>query len=185
MATSRPAIDGPVVDYTTAQRFREGREDQMMPATTEDEEDIFKINEWEDISIDITLDSGACRSLMLLQDAAGYPVRDSYGCRRGQNFIVGDGGRIPNEGRVSPNLEADIGGGVTGRLASTFQVADLTRPLMSVSQICEQGCQCVFTNSHATIANREGRTVGRFEKQGQLYVAQMKLKALEHFGRPS
>ena len=66
----------------------------------------------------------------------------------------------------------------------TFQVADLTGPLMSVSQICE-GCQGIFTGTHTTIVNREGQTVVRFEKQGQLYVAQMKLKAPEHFGRPS
>ena len=88
-------------------------------------------------------------------------------------MVVADGGRIPSEEQVLANL------------ASTFQVADLTRPLMSVSQICEQGCQCIFTDTHATIVNREGQTVGRFETHGRLCVTQMKVKAPEHFGTPS
>ena len=148
-----------------------------MPVSQQDEEEILNVNEWEDISIDVTLDNGACRSVMPRQDALGDPARDSYGSRRGQNVVVGDGGSIPNEGQVSLNLEADIGGGATERLASTFQAADLTRLLARVSHICEQGCECIFAGTHATIGNREVRTMGRVEKRGQLYVAQMKLKS--------
>ena len=110
-------------------------------------------------------------------------MRDSVGSRRDQNVVVGDGGRMPNKCQVSLSLEAFHSGGATEQLASRFEVADLTRPLMSVSQICEQGCQCIFTDTHATVVNREG-TLGRFEKQGQLCVARMKLKAPERFGRP-
>ena len=66
----------------------------VMPVTIEDEEEILNLNEWEDASIDITLDSSACRSVMPRQDAPGYPVRGSINSRRGQNFVVGDGGCI-------------------------------------------------------------------------------------------
>ena len=58
VATSRPVIGGLIIDHTTVLRFRERREDQTMPVTMEDGEDIFNVNGWEDISIDITLDSG-------------------------------------------------------------------------------------------------------------------------------
>ena len=56
---------------------------------------------------------------------------------------------------------------------------------MSVSQICEQGLQVVFKDSHALIANAAGDTVCKFERAGQLYTAKMALKAPESFGRPS
>ena len=44
VATSRPAIDGPAIDHTAAQRLRDGREDQMMPVATDDQEDILNTN---------------------------------------------------------------------------------------------------------------------------------------------
>ena len=83
------------------------------------------------------------------------------------------------------SLQAEVGEGVTALLGTTFQVADLTRPLMSVSQVCEQGFQCVFESTHALIVNAAGETVCRFEKEGQLFVAKMKLKAPGSFARPS
>ena len=83
------------------------------------------------------------------------------------------------------SVQAEVGGGVTALLGTTFQVADLTRPLMSVSQVCEQGFRCVFESTHALIVNAAGETVCRFEKEGQLFVAKMKLKAPDRFVRPS
>ena len=56
---------------------------------------------------------------------------------------------------------------------------------MSVSQVCEQGFRCVFESTHALIVNPEGETVCRFEKEGQLFVAKMTLKAPGSFARPS
>ena len=66
---------------------------------------------------------------------------------------------------------------------SVFQVADLTRPLMSVSQICEQGHKCVFEKDHALVITPEGELLARFERQHGLYVAKMRLKAPTPFGR--
>ena len=52
---------------------------------------------------------------------------------------------------------------------------------MSVSQVCEQGFKCQFEDTYALIVDKSGKTVCRFEKEGQLYVATMKLKAPEGF----
>ena len=91
---------------------------------------------------------------MAADNAPGYEVQDSPGSRRGQNFIVGNGERVPNEGQISVNFEADLGGGgETDQLRSVFQVADMMRPLMSVSQICDQGFEYVFTDKHALPSN--------------------------------
>ena len=56
---------------------------------------------------------------------------------------------------------------------------------MSVSQVCEQGFKCQFEDAYALIVDKSGRVVWRFEKEGQLYVATMKLKAPERFHRQS
>ena len=68
-------------------------------------------------------------------------------------------------------------------MQSTFQVAELTKPLLSVSQICAKGHKCVFEGDHATVVGVDGATLCRFRRQNGLYVTTMKLKAPSPFGR--
>ena len=151
-----------------------------------DEDDtILTVDNWEDIMVEVVLDSGACRHVMARENAPGYQVHDSSASRRGLGFIVGNGERIPNEGQFVLNLDADDDQGSVTRLAATFQVADLTRPLMSVSQLCEQGFRVEFKDTHALVIDSSGRTACRFQRSGQLYTSQMTLKAPEPFHRPS
>ena len=75
-----------------------------------------------------------------------------------------NGERVPNEGQMILNLETDVNS-ATAALTATFQVADLTRPLMSVPQICEQGFQCVFGHDGARVVRKEGQTVCTLEKR--------------------
>ena len=153
-----------------------------MPVELEDV--LMNISEWRDVYVDVALDSGACCHVMAADDAPGYAVQDLPGSRRGQNFIVGNGERVPNEGQISVNIEADLGGGETNQLRSVFQVADLMRPLMSVSQICDQGFKCVFTEAHALVMNVEGQTMCKLDRQSGLYVAKLRLGQPEPFVRP-
>ena len=96
---------------------------------------------------------------------------------RGLNFTVGNGEKVPN-GCLSPlNLEADDGRGGRERPMSMFPEADFARPLMSVSQICEQGHQVVLKDSHALFVHALGDTVCRFQRSWHVYSAKMTLKA--------
>ena len=122
----------------------------------EEDEPILAVDVWEDITVDMILDSGACRHVMPRECAPGYQVQDSAQSRRGLGFIVGNGERVPNEGQFVFNLDADTGQESPRALACTFQVADLTKPLMSVSQLCEQGFQCVFKDTHALVVDVSG-----------------------------
>ena len=141
-------------------------------------------SEWQDYDIQMTLDSGCCRHVLPADAAAGYEVADSPLSRRGAGFVVGNGASIPNEGQVSLNLEASTGSG-TEQINSVFQVAELNRPLMSVSQICSHGHKCVFERGHATILTSDGQPICKFEEDGGgLYVATMRLKAPSSFQRP-
>ena len=96
---------------------------------------------------------------------------------------MGNGELVPDEGQAHLNLAVETGNGVQQLVRSTFQVADLTRPLMSVYQICAQGHKCVFEGEHAMVVAPDGETICRFQKQGGLYVATMKLKAPSPFRR--
>ena len=70
-------------------------------------------------------------------------------------------------------------------LSSIFQVAGVTRPLMSVGRVCDQGMVCTFYDTHATVVAKDGREVCRFDRRGGLYVAQLTLKQPEGFTGPA
>ena len=96
---------------------------------------------------------------------------------------MGNGAPVPNEGQVCLNLEADIGEGEKKAVSSVFQVADLNRPLMSVSQVCDNGYKCVFEKDQALLLSPAGEVAGRFTRRAGLYVTTMRLKAPAPFGR--
>ena len=80
---------------------------------------------------------------------------------RKQNFVVGNGQKVPNEGEIHLNLGA---GGVP--LKSVFQVAEVTRPLMSVGRVCDQGLSCLFKKDSALIMDEDDKVICRFEREG-------------------
>ena len=67
---------------------------------------------------------------------------------------------------------------------SVFQSAKVTRPLMSVSQICDNGFRFIFDKDKATVVSAKNQTKFVCERRGGLYLSPMKLKApTTPFGR--
>ena len=99
--------------------------------------------------------------------------------------MVENGGRVPNEGQLVLNLEHEVKAGDPNMLRSTIQVAEVTRPLMSVSRICDLGLKVIFDKDEALVVNAEAKTVAKFERRGGLYIARMRLKPPEGFPRPA
>ena len=133
------------------------------------------VGDWVETDIVLTLDSGCCDHILDLADAAGYAgaLSPSAGSKRGQRLIVGNGERVPNRGQVKLKMKSKDDGVL---MSSIFQVAEITRPLMSVSKICDQDMICIFEKSHARIVDGSGNVVARFERDGGLYTCTMKLR---------
>ena len=87
---------------------------------------------------------------------------------------------MPNEGQIQLNMES---GNVL--LQSVFQVAGVTRPLISVGRVCDYGLKCIFDEEKALVVDKDGEKICRFERRGGLYVARLKLKSPEPFARPA
>ena len=69
-------------------------------------------------------------------------------------------------------------------LRSVFQIAAVTRPLMSVGKICDEGHKIAFDKTKAVVTTAEGAEVCRLERsQGGLYVAKLKLRNPLGFAR--
>ena len=59
------------------------------------------------------------------------------------------------------NMEADQAGKLVG-VRSILQVAEVSRPLTSVSKICDQGFKCILDDKGADIVGKDGRSVCHF-----------------------
>ena len=134
---------------------------------------------WRDLEFEVALDSGSVVHVCSRDDCPGYMLAESPGSRRGQEFLMGDGGTIPNQGQSKLNLTDD------GRdIESVFQIAAVTRPLMSVGKICDEGHNITFSAVMAVVRSADGEELCRFHrKDGGLYVAKLKLRSPAGFGR--
>ena len=86
-----------------------------------------------------------------------YVIEASPGSKAGQGFIVGNGAREPNDGQFLFILKAS---GKNGNSASTmFQVAVVSRSLMSVGRLGDNGMDILFEKDRADVLASDGRRV--------------------------
>ena len=156
-----------------------------MPITWSEAEVLMPDQDWVDTDVEIILDSGACSHVIDAEDAPGYRLEESPGSRRGAAFTVGNGERVPNEGQMSLRFETTRSDGSSAPISSTFQVAEVSRPIMSVSRICAQGFTCVFDKEGGRVLDKDRKEVCYFKESQGLYATTMRLKKPEPFTRPA
>ena len=133
---------------------------------------------WTDIEFEVALDSGSVVHVCSPEDVPGYRTSESPGSRRGQEFLMGDGGTIPNLGQSQLNLSDG-----PKDIQSVFQIAAVTRPLMSVGKICDEGHTITFSDVMAIVRAKDGTELCTFRRNpGGLYVAKLKLRNPAGFG---
>ena len=88
---------------------------------------------------------------------------------------MGDGGTIPNLGQSQLNVSDES---IARDLQSVFQIAAVTRPLMSVGRICDEGHSVTFNAIMAVVHSKDGDELCRFARNASgLYVAKLKLRS--------
>ena len=93
---------------------------------------------------------------------------------------MGDGGTIFNLWQESLDLSDDSG----KSMRSVFQPAAVTRPLMSVGRMCDEGRNITFDEVMAVVKDTNGTETRRFQlQQGGLRVAKIKLRHPMGFAR--
>ena len=73
-------------------------------------------------------------------------------------------------------METSGEGGMSS-IQPCFQIAKVTRPLMSVSKICHHDYTAHFNKFEAVIKDAKGKVICRFARKGGLYVCKMRLEA--------
>ena len=81
----------------------------------------------------------------------------------------------PNAGQANLSLQTD--GELRNGISSTFQIAKVSRPLMSVGRLCDVGMQVNFGKDKARVVAPDGAEVCTFERSsGGLYLCKFRLK---------
>ena len=128
--------------------------------------------------VQIILDSGASEHVASREDFPGYEVRESVGSKSGKHYRGASGHRIRNEGESSVSMIVPAGDGQKSGLSAVFQVAKVTRPLMSVSKICKDGKYDVLCRDDKAFVLSRGtrKVIAEFERQNGLYVSIVQVK---------
>jgi len=145
----------------------------LSPLEVEDDDDDELNTTAVEHSIKVAMDSGAGMHVMNPKEVPGINVVESEGSRRGKGFVAACGSRIVNQGEMSMAMSIE---GSKRPVRSTFQAADVTRALFSVSQICDNGCEVHFTKEKG-IVTKNGRTIATFPRRGGLYVGEVTVRS--------
>ena len=62
---------------------------------------------------------------------------------------MGNGAKVPNDGQVNLNLQT--GGDLLNDITSTFQVAEVSRPRISVGKLCNAGMEVTLRKTQADV----------------------------------
>lgn len=143
------------------------------PDDDEDDEVLVNQEEFQEVDIVAAGDSGCGDHILSADDVPGYAVQPSEGSLKGKGYVAANGGRITNDGEVEVNMVAPN----QQRIRSKFQVAKVSRPLMSIARICDQGNTVLFNKEHAIVRTSTGRELTRFDRKGMLYLIKFRLKA--------
>ena len=110
--------------------------------------------------IPCTVDSGACAHITLADLSA---ILTPKGLRLLPKYYAADGSEVENLGECSINAVLEDG----TELSTSCDVAEITRPWMSVHQMVKSGHQVVFGKKHSGLRLKGGTRVplrheGRF-----------------------
>ena len=132
--------------------------------------------------VQVVMDSGAAESVCPKSMAPHIPIRDSAAMLAGVFYTAANGGKIFNLGEQQVPVAF---GGV--RTMALFQVADVSRPLMSVARICEMGNRVIFGAAGGVILNLKTGQSTSFHKVDGVYVFDLWVPSVSEapfLGRP-
>ena len=130
------------------------------------------VGDWE--RLDWIVDSGAAETICPAAMARGVPTEPGEKFKMGASYTCASGKPLPNLGEKK--CYAYFGDSGTAR-GMRMQVADVSRPLMSVSRAVDSGCRVVFDQNWSYIEDKATGERTSIERRGGLYVMESWLKA--------
>ena len=128
--------------------------------------DVCEVRTEDDHFGKITIDSGAAVCVAPPSWCPQYRTQPSPGSKSGVHYVTASGNRIKNEGEKHIKIKTKTG----DVRQMTFQVAKVTKPLCSVSKICEKGHIVVFDENGSYIKHKKTGAIIQLKKERGVYV---------------
>ena len=130
--------------------------------------------DWE--RIEITVDSGACDTVLPSRMLSSIRTESTEASRRGDEYEVANGHSIPNYGQkrcVMMTSGSAIPKGVI------FQVSDVHKPLMSVGSMADAGFECLLSKNGGIMRDVDTGEEIPLARRGNLYILTAWVKSAE------
>ena len=121
-----------------------------------------------DLVIEVVADSGASDHIVSPTNIPWIEITPSRASRNGGGYVTASCDRIGNEGQCALQLEVADGENAAN---SVFQVAQVTRNLMSIGRICDNGNEVLFTKDKGVVTGKDGKAIVTFTRGKGLHVA--------------
>ena len=122
--------------------------------------------------------SGAADSVAPPTLAPQVTIDESPGSKRGQCYVSASAGRMPNMGQKVLNIQTNEGKDTT----VLYQIAEVSRPLTSVSATCDRGNWVVYTPQGGFILNCQTGERTSFERSGGIYELDLWMRDEDNHG---
>ena len=134
-------------------------------------------SEW--VEVELTADTGACDTVMPRSMATHIPIQPSLQSLKSMSYEIADGNTIPNLGERRCVMWTE---NATTARKINLQVADVHKPLSSLSRCADMGFESRFGRIAGALIDEETGEVVPLQRKGNLYVLKCWLKAAP-FGR--
>jgi hypothetical protein len=150
-------------EVKTLSLFEKKEKHELSPAINEKAQD----NAWRKVKG--VMDSGATESVAPPSMCPNYKIQESKGSREGQSYAVANGEEVENLGEQILDIVTSTG----VETQVKYQNADVSRPLNSISEICDaggvRGQQVVFGRNGGAVLNLDTGVATPFPREGGIY----------------
>ena len=162
---------GPTAGCIGYQGLQGGHEMEMIkPIRTIEPENLNTVTEdgmWEEI--EMAVDSGATESVVHQGMPSSVPTVPGSASRRGVEYEVANGHRLPNEGEKKFTAITEEG----QEKKLVVQVCDVNQGLLSVSKATAANNRVVFDRDGSYIENKDSGEVTRLQEKNGMYILKL------------
>ena len=124
--------------------------------------------------VDVIADSGACETVMPASMLGNIVLRDSAASIAKVEYEVASGKAVPNLGEKHCEIYCE---GAQQSMLMHFQVADIHRPLLSLSRAADQGFVSHLDYYGGWLEDTSTGEVIPIQRRGNLYIMQIWIRA--------
>ena len=132
--------------------------------------------------IEVIVDSGACETVLPASLCNHIMLRESAASKAKVEYEVASGKAVPNLGEKHCEIYVE---GTANPMIMHFQVADIHRPLLSLSRCADQGFRSHLDDYGGWLEDKKTGEVIPITRRGNLYIMQMWIRGAPDEVSPS